>query len=139
MILTISSTEDMQALTQKLSSLSFEKGQVYEVSYKKKPRKRSVPQNRLYRLWLSCIADETGADVDDLHRVFAGKYLGSDVIEVLGEKIRRIRSTTTLSTGEFTTYLENIRAFASSELGITLPDPEDRFYAQFEEYYRNSL
>lgn len=135
MKLTISSVEDMQALVEKLSSLPFDKGQTYEVSYKRKIRKRSVPQNRLYWLWLSCIADETGHDSEDLHRVFAGKYLTCDVIEVMGEKVRKIPSTTTLSTQTFTEYIEKIRIYAATELGLTLPDPEDRFFEQFEEYY----
>lgn len=135
MKLTISSVEDMQALVEKLSALPFDKGQAYEVSYKRKIRKRSVPQNRLYWLWLACIADETGHDREDLHRVFAGKYLACDVIEVMGEKVRKIPSTTTLSTQTFTDYIEKIRIYAATELGITLPDPEDRFFEQFEEYY----
>ena len=135
MKLTISSEEDMQALVEKLSALPFDKGQTYEVTYKRKIRKRSIPQNRLYWLWLACIADETGTDSEDLHRVFARKYLSCDVIEVMGEKVLKIPSTTTLSTQTFTEYIEKIRVFAATELGITLPDPEDRFFEQFEEYY----
>ena len=139
MILTIHDSEDMQALIEKLSALSFEKGEIYEVSYKKKPRKRSVPQNRLYWLWIACIADETGNDREDIHRVLAGKFLPSTVVEVMGEKVRRVASTSSLDKEAFTAYLDKIAAFVASELGITLTSPEDRFYAQFEEYYKNSL
>lgn len=135
MKLTISSVEDMQALTQKLSALPFDKGQTYEVSYKRKIRKRSVPQNRLYWLWLACIAEHIGSDKDYVHRAFVEKYLVYDEIEILGVKIPKIPSTTTLSTQTFTEYIEKIRIYAATELGLTLPDPEDRFFEQFEEYY----
>lgn len=65
MKLTISSVEDMQALVEKLSSLPFDRRQIYKVSYERKIRKRSLSQNRLYWLWLACIADETGFDSED--------------------------------------------------------------------------
>lgn len=97
---------------------------------------RTIPQNRLYRLWLTCISAETGNDVDDLHEYFKRKYLEAKEITIFREVELRY-TTTDLSTGAFTEYLERIRAFAASELAITLPDPDDQVWEQFYDYYRD--
>ena len=35
---------------------------------------RSLPQNRLYWLWLTAISQKTGNEKDDLHEFFAKKF-----------------------------------------------------------------
>jgi len=47
----------------------------YEVSITLKREKRTVPQNRLYWLYLTCIEQETGSDKEDLHSHFKRKFL----------------------------------------------------------------
>lgn len=135
MVLNIRTSQDAEELIKQIQALDFDKGQIYEASIKRKPKKRTIPQNKLYHMWLNCIADETGEDKDDLHKVFAKKFLGVEQVDVLGEKIGRIKSTASLDTVKFTEYLERIRAFVSLELGIILPDPDDYFFSQFEDKY----
>lgn len=87
--------------------------------------KRSEQQNRYY--WgvvLPAIAHETGErDLDRLHRLFSGKFLTTGIETVLGEKVRMVRSTTTLSKAEFFEYILAIEG----DTGITAPPPQNYF------------
>lgn len=97
--------------------------------------KRSTSQNALYWLWLDIVADETGNSRDELHDVFRAKFLPVAEHEVLGVVVRELPTTTKLSTDQFTTYLNQIEVFCNTELGIVLPHPEDRFWADIAEKY----
>lgn len=74
--------------------------------------KRTEQQNRYYwGVYLPLISKETGeADLDALHELFKGKFLAEGVVEVLGEKVRKKKSTTELGVGEFCEYIMNIEA-----------------------------
>ena len=74
--------------------------------------KRTEQQNRYYwGAYLPIIAAETGErDLDALHELFKGKFLAEGVVEVLGEKVRKKRSTTDLGVGEFCQYIMDIEA-----------------------------
>ena len=95
---------------------------------------RTISQNSLYWLWLTCIEEETGNDRNDLHEIFKKKFLLPTEIEIFGEKILKY-TTTDKDTLQFKMYLDKIQAFASTELSITLPDPEDQYWEQFYSYY----
>jgi len=111
--------------------------QPYTVEIRQRKARRSLDQNALYWLWLTCISHETGNGKDELHEYFKIKFLPSHIIEVCGEKIEMRTSKTDKST--FRQYLDLIQVFASSELAITLPNPEDRIWDEFYEYYRDRL
>ena len=101
--------------------------------------KRTLDQNKLYWLWLSCIAKETGNDKDDLHEYFIYKYLNPELVQVFEKMIYKRLSTSTLDTKQFTKYLNKIQVFANTELAIELPNPEDLKFAEFFEYYKNYI
>ena len=101
--------------------------------------KRTLDQNNLYWLWLSCIAKETGNDKDDLHEYFIYKYLNPELVQVFEKMIYKRLSTSTLDTKQFTGYLNKIQVFANTELAIELPNPEDLKFAEFYEYYKNYI
>ena len=108
----------------------------YTVEIRLRKGRRTIPQNRLYRLWLVCISHETGNDVDDLHEYFKRKYLEPKEVNIFGSV--EIRYTTTdLTTAQFKEYLDKIQVFASTELAITLPDPDDKIWEAFYEHYRD--
>jgi hypothetical protein len=111
----------------------------YEIKVSKIEKKRSLDQNRLYWLYLTCISQETGNDKNDLHEFFKRKYCFWNEINMFNESLITIKSTTTLTTKQFTEYLEKIVIFASQELGITLPNPDDLKFKEFEEYYSQYL
>lgn len=90
-------------------------------------RQRNTQQNRFY--WgavLRAIAEQAWVegrqfDKDAWHEYFARKFGVSDELVLPdGEIITRRKSTTQMSVGEFSTYLEQIQAYATSELGVVL-------------------
>jgi hypothetical protein len=111
----------------------------YEIKVAKIENKRTLASNRLYWLYLTCISQETGNDKNDLHEFFKHKYCYWNEINMFNESLITIKSTTTLTTKQFTEYIEKIIIFACTELGITLPNPDDIKFIQFEEYYLQYL
>lgn len=109
----------------------------YTVAISRVRKKRTTDQNSLYWMWLKCVADETGNTTDDLHEWCKRKFLSPRVVEICGERAEIAPSTASLDTSDMTTYLNSVQAWAASELGITLPSPEDRYYEDFENNYKH--
>lgn len=130
----ITSSKDRDAVKEYIDRLP--EGKVYNVDITARLSKRSNDQNRLYWLWLNCLAKELGYSPDEMHAVFAHKYLGADYETVCGETILIIPSTRKLDSAQFTTYLDKIKLFAANELGVVLPDPMDKVFEQFYDTYK---
>lgn len=133
----ITNPQDKQAVGAYIDSLP--NGKRYDINIAVHRERRTIDQNRLLFLWINCISGETGQDKDELHIYFKHKFLDQDFIRVFGQQIYITPTTTTLDTKQFTDYLNNIRVFAATELGITLPNPEDAIWAQFHETYNNYI
>lgn len=114
-------------------------GKKFEISIKLKREIRSISQNGLYWLWLACIMSETGNHKDYLHEFFKETYLPKEQHNIFGKTIGITVSTTGLDTLQFTHYLDRIQQFASSELGIILPDPKDLYWKEFLEKYKDFI
>lgn len=56
-----------------------------------------------------------------------------------GERVERLRSTANLDTKQFSQYLERIQQFASTEMGIILPNPKDQYFEQFYQQYMDYI
>jgi hypothetical protein len=112
-------------------------GKKYSVSISQKREIRTLPQNKLYWLWIACICDETGNDKDTLHEFFKMKFLEGGFVELFNDSFWMNGSTKRLNTKQFTNYLDLIQGFASAELGIVLPNPEDLYFADFYERYKD--
>ena len=97
---------------------------------------RTIPQNKLYRLWLKLIAEETGHTENELHAYFKAVFLEKQYKVVFNEQVDIKASTTILSTKEFTTFLDKIYLFAIEEVKMILPKPDD---ICFNEFYTNYL
>jgi hypothetical protein len=111
----------------------------YSIDEKYITKKRSNDQNSLYWLWIACICDEIGENSNDLHEILCEKFLPIKEKVILGvTKVERT-STKKLDTLQFKHYLDKIQVFALSELGINLPNPEDRYFEQFKEKYERYL
>lgn len=110
-------------------------GKKYKVSVTLHRERRSLSQNSLYWLWLNCISAETGNDVDALHDYFKDRFL-SRKVEIFGDECSVGTSTTKLNTAEFTAFLDKVQQFAAGE-GIILPNPEDLYFEQFYQQYKN--
>jgi hypothetical protein len=50
--------------------------------------------------------------------------------------VTRVVSTTGKDTLQFKEYLDKIQMFSSMELGIQLPDPQDKYWSEFYETYK---
>jgi hypothetical protein len=112
-------------------------GKRYDVSVTLHRNRRSIPQNSLYWLWLGCISCETGNEVEDLHGYFKDRFL-SRKVEIFGDEYNTGTSTKKLNTAEFTAFLDKVQQFAAGE-GIILPNPEDLYFEQFYEQYKNFI
>jgi hypothetical protein len=111
---------------------------VYTVEITERRIKRTISQNGLYWLWLTCISHETGNDKDDLHEYFKLKFIAPEHITLFGE-VQERRSTTGFNTVQFKYLLDCVQVFASTELAITLPDPEDKRWEEFYDYYKDKM
>ena len=90
----------------------------------KKKKRRSLSQNSYYWLTMKLIGEDLGYFAEEMHTVFAIMFL-KKIINIGTHSIESYRSTTKLTTVEFEEYLQNIRIFASSELGIFVPLPNE--------------
>jgi hypothetical protein len=82
--------------------------------------RRSLSQNAFMWVYLEIIANETGNNAEDLHRLFKGLFLPKRELEFRGKKYMMSGSTTELNKGEMTIYLDKI----SAETGVPIPDPK---------------
>ena len=102
----------------------------YTITIKRASEKRSISQNDLMWMWLACIERETGTSKDDIYMYYCKKFLMKTI--QVGERLERIYNTSSkLNMEQMTDFLNKIQADALSELGITLPQPKDRFFEQF--------
>ena len=103
---------------------------LYEVVLRPFKSKRSLAQNSLYWLWLTEIssqiktADGKLLDKEEWHYLCGLKFIGVKSFDVAGKTyVTPMKSTTKLTTKEFTDYLMQIEAeFLSRGAGLTFPD-----------------
>ena len=102
----------------------------YTITIKRANEKRSIPQNDLMWMWLTCIERETGTPKDDVYMYYCKKFLMKTI--QIGDKLEHIYNTSSkLNQEQMSEFLTKIQVDAATELGITLPKPEDRFFEQF--------
>lgn len=90
----------------------------------KKGSKRSIEQNNLYHMWAAIIAGETGDSKAATEEYLKHEFLTPVTYEVRGQ-VYEVYSTTKLTVGEFSEFLDQIDAFAKTQ-GWYLPHPEDQ-------------
>lgn len=106
----------------------------YHITIKRASEKRSIAQNDLMWMWLSCIERETCTPKDDIYMYYCKKFLMKTIR--MGEKLERIYNTSSkLNTEQMKDFLDKIQADALTEFGIRLPDPKDQFFEQFYQQY----
>lgn len=80
--------------------------------------RRSPEQNALLWAIYGEIAKETGNDAEDIHEAMKFRFLPPIQIEIGGEAIPVPPSSRKLDTHQFSQFVEQVQAFAASELGI---------------------
>lgn len=104
----------------------------YTVTITRARQPRSLDQNALMWLWFTCISQETGTPIQDVHDYYCAKFLRKQI--AWNGIIRTVvEGTSKLSKERMTNFLNQVQADAQTEFGITLPLPEDRY---FEEFYQ---
>jgi len=96
----------------------------------KEAKIRSLPENKYY--WgvvIEILSQETGYTKEDMHEVLRRMFL-KEISHIKGKSDKIIevefsRSTASLKVWEFEEYLENIRTWASSDLGVIIPSPNE--------------
>lgn len=93
-------------------------------------KSRSLPQNSYY--WgviIDLLSEHTGFTQDEMHEILKHKFLRRTVWihtkHNTEEQSIITRSTTDLSTKEFEEYLSQIRTWASADLGLWMPEPNE--------------
>lgn len=132
----ITNDQDREEFIKKLRAVKLNKPYIAQFKVVRKPR--SLRQNKLYRLWLAAIEDQTGNADDFMHHYFRGRYLGYEEKEAFGRTIKKLKSTTSLDTKQFTAYLDDIYLEMSEE-GIELVRPDEYRFAEFYEYYKDMI
>ena len=123
-------------LIEQLNKIAYGDGRfIYQVDIKEYKAKRSLQQNKLYRLWLNIIVkhvfEQKGQffSDDDMHDWFREKLLETKIIEFRGEIVKARKSTTKLTVAGFTEYLELIDIYCADNLGLVLPHPDDLYWS----------
>lgn len=108
----------------------------YVLTITQRKEHRTLSQNALLWLWLRCIEEETGNETDVLYNFFCAQFLRY-VVVVDGVSVVGNKTSSQLTTDEFTVFLDKIQRYAAEELGgITLPSPEDRSFEMFYQTYK---
>lgn len=109
----------------------------YLLTFERAKKPRSSEQNRLMWLWFTCIAKSWSEATNrtftsqDVHDAYCLMYL-----PVKTPKGNVAGKTSGLTTEQMTEFLNKVQADAASEYGITLPNPEDRYFEIWAKQYR---
>ena len=122
--------EDKESYAKHLSKLH-DTDCVCEITERKKFR--TNPQNRYYfGVLIPIIAEWSGNKKDEVHEYLKAKFLFDK-----SGKIPRIKSTTELSTKEFSKYWEEITLFFAESFQVVIPAPNDPFMEQLLTDFQN--
>lgn len=135
MILRINKQSDKESVISYIDKLPDKQ---FIVTIEKKKVTRTISQNSLYWMWINCISKETGNEPNDLHEYFGElKFPKVEVKMFDGSTRTKPMSTTKMDTVQFKEVLDWIQMFASTELGLILPNPEDKYFEEMANYYND--
>lgn len=109
----------------------------YLLTFERAKKPRSGEQNRLMWLWFTCIAKSWSEATNraftsqDVHDAYCLMFL-----PIQTPKGAVAGKTSGLTTEQMTEFLNKVQADAASEYGITLPNPEDRYFEIWAKQYR---
>lgn len=107
----------------------------YRVTIERYTEPRTLNQNALMWMWFTCIEHETGTPKQDVHDYYCNLFLRRTAV-IKGRETVIAGSTSKLNTLQMKDFLNKVKADAATELGITLPLPQDRFYQEFINEYK---
>ena len=138
MIYDLSRPLDQHSLCTRVRHL-IAKGCTVELT-EKRGKRRTLDQNALFHLWVSVIADETGyTDKEACKRDVKRTILGQkeDVNRLTGEVIQVDYRTSEMTVSELASFMDKMKAWAQTDLGIYLPYWKDPGYEEMYQQYKN--
>lgn len=108
----------LRALAETILGLSPDKP--WRVQFAPHKANRSLQQNAYYWALLTEIAKGTGHTSEEVHEAMKAKFLPPRFVELGDEVIHYPATTTKLDTAEMTDFIERVRAWAASELGVVV-------------------
>lgn len=99
------------------------------ITVERKKQKRTQAQNRyLWGVVYDIFAQETGYTPEEIHQVMSSKFLRKKNVWRGGE-ITTLRSTTELTSDEFSEYIMAV-IMEASDMGITIPEADKDYYVK---------
>ena len=127
---------DREMIISQIKRLDLSKNYTIDILLRRKVR--SISQNNLYWLWLTCIEFETGNSRYYMHEYYKEVFIIPEIIEVRGKKIE-IKTTKNKDTLTFKNFLDRVQIDANVEWSIKLPLPEEQYWDEFYSFYIDKL
>jgi hypothetical protein len=105
----------------------------YVLTVARRKQKRSLNQNALMWMWFECLAQETGHTKEQFHEHYCSMFL-KKLSPIDGQMV--VGGTRKLTKEAFTDFLNKVQADAATYFGVILPTPEDLYWSEFEDYYK---
>lgn len=100
----------------------------WKLTIERESNRRTLSQNALMWSWVGGVVkhvvEHTGHDKDEIHEFFKQKFLEARHVTIGGDDCF-LYSTKNLTKTQMTEYMNKIYAWATTELGLFLPVPED--------------
>lgn len=94
--------------------------------------KRSLAQNRLYHMWLTCLAKSgLGYTKEEFELMLKKKFLPYEVKIVDGIEVEKLTHSSSLNTKEFSEFLDKVHLYAGEECCVELKLPGDQGWDKF--------
>ena len=134
---TIRNEMDRERFIASVKAVKLKDGKVYSGEFKQRIKRRSVPQNSLYWVWLTAIVDQTdyGYTRDDWHEHYRGKFLPKKFVHAVPVP----SSTKVLDSKQFSEYLERIYDDALVEHSCQLYWPGEEAFNEFYDHYQGKV
>ena len=106
--------------------LQTREGKAVAVKFSRPFSTRSKSQNSyLWGVVYTLIAESTGHTTEEVHDACKEMFLPRKFINIGNHEVQTSKSTTELTTDEFEKYLQQVRAWADTGLGIRIPLPNE--------------
>lgn len=106
--------------------LQTREGKAVQVKLSRPMSTRSKSANAYYwGVCLTLLAESTGHTTEEVHDAVKELFLPRQFIQLGSHEVEIAKSTTRLTTDEFEKYLTQLRAWAETELNITIPLPNE--------------
>ncbi len=108
----------------------------YSLTLTRVVKRRSLQQNRLMWMWFKCVELELGQPSQDIHDYYCKKFFSREIANPVTGEVETVYSGTRgLNTAQMSDFLDKVQSDVATELGITLPSPDDIGYDEFRLQY----